>query len=170
MDSLADFGFLLKDISRLYSRNFERHASAVGLSLADARVLRHLQRNPGLSQARLAWLTETDPMTLGRTVKRLESEGLIERRPCAKDGRAITLRLRSEAAPLLKTTAKLSRRALEEALAGLGVAERTRLLKTMRAIHANLDALVPGFADRGLPAERPAARPSRRAAGGVRRC
>ena len=42
-EHLKDFGFLLKDVSRLYSRNFERQSAALGLSLAQCRVLAHLE-------------------------------------------------------------------------------------------------------------------------------
>ena len=34
MDPLRNFGFLLKDVSRLYSLNFERHATELNLTLA----------------------------------------------------------------------------------------------------------------------------------------
>src|SRR5450759_1266799 len=81
MDPFRHFGFLLKDVSRLYSRNFERHATELNLTLAQCKVLSYLQRNEGISQVRLAYLTDTDPMTLVRILDRMERDGLIERRP-----------------------------------------------------------------------------------------
>ena len=53
-EHLKDFGFLLKDVSRPYSRNSGRHSAALGLSLAQCRVLAYLERHEGISQARLA--------------------------------------------------------------------------------------------------------------------
>ena len=53
-EHLKDFGFLLKDVSRLYSRNIGRHSAALGLSMAQCRVLAYLERHEGISQARLA--------------------------------------------------------------------------------------------------------------------
>jgi hypothetical protein len=44
-------------------------------------VLGHLSRNEGISQARLAELTDTDPMTLVRTLDRMQQDEWIERRP-----------------------------------------------------------------------------------------
>ena len=44
MDPLRNFGFLLKDVSRLYSRNFERHATELNLTLAQCKVLCYAQR------------------------------------------------------------------------------------------------------------------------------
>lgn len=43
IDALSSFGFLLKDVSRLFSRNFERHCAQMGLTLRQSRVLGYLQ-------------------------------------------------------------------------------------------------------------------------------
>lgn len=149
MESLPNFGFLLKDVSRLYSRNFERHAARLGLTLHEYRVLGHLSRNEGISQARLAYLTETDPMTLGRLLGRMEAMDLVQRRPCPEDARVRRLYLRAPAAPLLKRIWRLSNVALAESLAGIDARDRANLMQLMSRIHANLDGLVPGLADRG---------------------
>lgn len=148
MDPLVNFGFLLKDVSRLFSRNFERHAAAHGLTLDQCRVLAHLSRNEGICQARLAYLTDTDPMTLGRLLTRMEERGLVERRALRGDRRVRALYLKPSAGPLLKTIWTLGEAALDEALTGLGAREKKSLLSAMQRIHANLDALVPGVADR----------------------
>jgi MarR family len=81
MDRLRYFGFLLKDISRLHSKNFERHSVTLTLTLtlAQCKVLPHLQRNEGVSQVRLAELADTDPMTLVRFLDRMERDGWVER-------------------------------------------------------------------------------------------
>jgi MarR family transcriptional regulator, transcriptional regulator for hemolysin len=149
MESLRTFGFLLKDVSRLYSRNFARHAARLHLTLDHCRVLSHLARNEGISQARLADLTDTDPMTLGRLLERMEADGLVERRPDPGDRRARILFLREAAAPILEEIWRLSDLARAEAFAGLAAAEKAQLLALMRRIQSNLDALVPGTADRG---------------------
>lgn len=149
MESLANFGFLLKDISRLYSRNFERHASQHNLTLEQCRVLGHLSRHEGISQARLAYLTDIDPMTLGRIVSRMEANGLIERRAIRGDRRVRALYLRKPSGPILATIWKLRDISHEEALAGIGASRRKQLVDVMNRVHANLDALMPGIADQG---------------------
>jgi MarR family transcriptional regulator for hemolysin len=149
MNSLRTFGFLLKDVSRLYSRNFERHAARLQLTLDQCRVLTHLARNEGISQARLADLADADPMTMGRLLERMEADGLIERRPDPDDRRARTLFLRDAAVPLLQEIWHLSDVARAEAFSGLNAGDKGQLLALMQRIHANLDALLPGTADRG---------------------
>jgi DNA-binding MarR family transcriptional regulator len=147
MDSLANFGFLLKDVSRLYSRNFERHAAAHGLTLDQCRVLSHLSRHEGVCQARLADLTDMDPMTLGRLLARMEANGLIERRSVRGDRRVRALYLRKSSGPALETIWRLRDIALEEALADMGPRQRTQLMAAMGRVHGNLAALLPGMAD-----------------------
>jgi MarR family transcriptional regulator for hemolysin len=150
MNKLRNLGFLLKDVSRLSSRNFERHASEVklGLTLEQCKVLVCLQRNQGINQKRLADVTDTDQMTLVRILDRMEQDGWIERRPDPQDRRAWRLHLKPAAAPILKRIWAISDRARGELLAGLDAAERETLISLLERIHANLLALVPGAIDR----------------------
>jgi MarR family transcriptional regulator for hemolysin len=147
MDPLRNFGFLLKDISRLYSLNFERHATELNLTLAQCKVLCYLQRNEGISQVRLAYLTDTDPMTLVRILDRMEVDRLIERRPDPVDRRARRLFLLASAVPVLREIWRVSDRARAETMSGLSTADRAQLVNSMQRIHSNLDALIPGAAD-----------------------
>jgi DNA-binding MarR family transcriptional regulator len=157
IDALSNFGFLLKDVSRLFSRNFELHCAEIGLTLAQCRVLGYLQRNEGISQARLAELTDSDPMTLGRLLARMEAGALVERRRDPSDGRAHCLYLGPKAAPLLDEIWRLSARTRSAAMRGLTAADRGQLLVLLQRVRDNLDAPVPlpASPDRG-PA-RPAA-------------
>lgn len=156
-DPLRQFGFLLKDASRLYSRNVERHLGGLGLTLAECRVLGHLQRREGICQAQLADLTETDPMTLGRLVTRMVDEGLIERRANPQDGRARSLYLGDKALALLDDMWLRADRARGEALAGLTGDERAQLTALLRRVHDNLEILVAGRDRRPAPEPRQAA-------------
>ncbi len=144
MDRLRNFGFLLKDTSRLSGLNFEREAAGLNLTLAQCKVLIYLQRNEGISQVRLAELTDTDPMTLVRTLDRMERDGLIERRPDPADRRARRLFVTAAADPVLDEIWRIADRARAAALAGLSTVERDQLIGLLERIHANLTALLPG--------------------------
>jgi len=148
IDALSTFGFLLKDVSRLFSRDFERRCAGIGLTLPQSRVLGYLQRNEGISQARLAELTDSDPMTLGRLLARMEAGALVERRLDPSDGRAHSLFLGPKAAPLLDEIWRLSERTRAEALTGLDAADRGRLMALLQRIRNNLDVPVPEAAER----------------------
>jgi DNA-binding MarR family transcriptional regulator len=143
MDPLRNLGFLIKDVARLYALNFERNAGGLNLTMAQCKVLCYLQRNEGISQVRLAYLTDTDPMTLVRILDRMEGDGLIERRPDAADRRARRLYLRAPAIPVLDEIWRVSDCARAESLAGLSDADRARLVSLMQHIEANLEKLVP---------------------------
>lgn len=149
MDTVRNFGYLLKDISRLYSLNFERHAVELNLNLAQSNVLCHIESNEGISQVRLAYLTNTDPMTLVRILNRMEEEGLVERQPDPADGRARRLFLTAAAIPVLEEIWRISDCARAETLSGISAADQELLIELMQRIHANLDALMPGAADAG---------------------
>lgn len=154
-DPLRDFGFLLRDLARLNTLNFERHAAAAGstLTLSQCRVLTYLQRNEGISKARLAELTGTDPMTLGRLLARMTADGLVDQRIDATDRRAHRLYLKPDRAlPLLDEIWRSADKCRAEALVGLEPAERTQLMTLLRRVQENLDTLMPGEADRGTPA------------------
>jgi DNA-binding MarR family transcriptional regulator len=155
-DALSNFGFLLKDVSRLLSRDFERRCAAIGLTLQQCRVLGDLQRNEGISQARLAELTDSDPMTLGRLLARMESSALVERRPDPSDGRAHSLYLCPKAGPLLDEIWRLSERTRAVALTGLDSADRGQLVALLERIRDNLDGPMPEAAGSESGAARPA--------------
>jgi DNA-binding MarR family transcriptional regulator len=178
MDRIRNFYFLLKDVARLTARNFERHAAEVklGLTLAQCRVLVYLQRNEGVSQVRLAYLTDTDPMTLVRILDRMERDGWLERRPDPSDRRARRLFLKPAAHTVLRQIWAIGDRSRGEALAGLDVGEKTQLLDLLERIHGNLNTLLPGSAEQMKEGEGPddsiaigARRVARSSSGGTKR-
>jgi DNA-binding MarR family transcriptional regulator len=145
MDSLRNFGFLLKDVSRLSALNFEREATSSGLNLTmtQCKVLIYLHRNQGISQVRLAYLTDTDPMTLVRILDRMEHDGWVERRQDPSDRRARQLFMREAAEPVVREVWRIADRARAASLGGLGEEEREVLVGLLARIHQNLTNLLP---------------------------
>lgn len=160
MDRLRSFGFLLRDVSRLSSKNFERQSTGLNLTLAQCKVLIHLQRNSGITQVRLAALTDTDPMTLVRILDRMERDGWVKRKPDPKDRRARQLYLCPPATPVLRRIWKIADQARAQALADLSEAEHVQLLNLMNRIHVTLKTLVPCESESDKPARAPARRKS----------
>jgi len=148
IDALSNFGILLKDASRLFSRNFERLCAEIDLTLPQCRVLGYLQRNEGISQARLAELTDSRPMTLGRLLVRMEAGALVERHPDPSDARVHRLFLGPKAGPLLDEIWRLSALTRSEALSGLDAADRGQLMALLQRIRDNLDTPIPASAKR----------------------
>ena len=140
-DSLQNFGFLIRDVSRLSAKNFGRHARELEVTVSQCKVLAYLQRHEGISQTRLAELTETDPMTLVRTLDRMQQDGWIERRADPEDRRAHCLYLLDAARPILQRIWKIADQSRAEALGALSVSEREQLVSLLQRVHARLSAL-----------------------------
>jgi MarR family transcriptional regulator, transcriptional regulator for hemolysin len=143
MDRIRNLGFLLKDVSRLWVRYFESLADQIGMTLTQAKVLVFLSRNEGCTQARLAELCDTDPMTLVRVLDRMEKDGFLERRPDPSDRRVYRLFLKPASDPILAEITRIGDRARGEALAGLSTEERTQLIALLERVHGNLLTLIP---------------------------
>ena len=157
--ALNEFGFLLKDVSRLNTRHFEQCALPLGLTLGQCKVIVYLSCNEGTTQARLAQLSETDPMTLVRFLDRMEKDGLIERSSDASDRRAHRVHLGPTAQGVLAEIRRVGDRTRSEVLAGLSTAEQIQLMTLLERVHDNLAGLMPSTAD---GANAPGAPPARR--------
>jgi MarR family transcriptional regulator, transcriptional regulator for hemolysin len=131
-------GFLLHDVARLLKRRFEQNARGAGLTRSQWQVLAYLAPNEGIHQGKLAELLDVEAITLGRIVDKLETLGLIERRPHPSDRRIWLLHLTAAARPKVSQLRQLGDTTRGEALAGLSEADRERLSTTLQILKANL--------------------------------
>ena len=146
-DPHRNVGFLIRDVSRLWAKSFERRAGDLNLTLSQCKVLAILSRNQGTSQARLADLADTDPMALVRTLDRMEQDGWIERQSDPADRRAHRLYLRAPADPVLDRIWEISDQSRSEALRALSPAERDQLVILLELVLSALLAHVPKVRD-----------------------
>lgn len=79
--------YLLAHASHLVSGEFHDTLRARGVSVPTWRVLATLSDGDGMTVGELARISLTNQPTMTKTVFRLESEGLVERRDDAKDRR-----------------------------------------------------------------------------------
>jgi DNA-binding MarR family transcriptional regulator len=135
------FGFLLRDVTRLYVQRFEQHAAALGLTLAQCKALMRLADCEGVSQVRLSELTDLDPMTLVRILDRMESEGWLERRKDPRDRRVHCLYLTGNAKPLLDDIRGLIDVTWEDAFAGIPKQKSDLVMELLDTVRGNLIAL-----------------------------
>jgi DNA-binding MarR family transcriptional regulator len=137
-DRLQNFGFLIKDIGRLYTKLFEYQADHLGITLAEAKVLTSLGRNPGLNQIQLAELSGVEPMSLVRILDRMEADNWIERRRHPTDRRARQLHLKEQARSTLDQIWTLSGQVRVQALAGFKADERNLLVDLLERVHVKV--------------------------------
>jgi DNA-binding MarR family transcriptional regulator len=125
------FGFLVNEVGRLYSQQFDRSArEALGLSQAQCRllvVLSSLEGEP-VSQAELAQRMGLTPMAVATLCDRMAAAGWIERRPSATDRRANELHIQPKARDALVQALAIGDDLTGRALAGLTSSERTQLV------------------------------------------
>ena len=126
------FGFLVNDVSRLYSQQFDRLArERLGLSQAQCWLLAVLAWHEGaapLSQAELAQKLGLTAMAVAGMCDRLAAAGWIERRAHPEDRRVNHLHIKPAARKALEQALAIGDELSARTLAGLGAAERTQLL------------------------------------------
>lgn len=161
---MKTLGFLLKDLSRRFVARFETHASELSLTLMQCKVLVHLEKNEGVSQAKLAELTDVEPMNMVRILDRMEAEKLLERRQDPADRRARRLYLTKKAKPLLGEIWRLAEKTRDELFVGVPKAERDTFTAVLERMHENACELERRALDDATPARPKATRASLKSA------
>ncbi|HEY5101853.1 MAG TPA: MarR family transcriptional regulator [Steroidobacteraceae bacterium] len=146
MEQLRNFGYLLKDLGRLYTRRFEERAEALHLTLPQCKTLGYLTRNEGVSQVRLGELAEIDPMSMVRILDYMEAEGWVERRPDPNDRRARCLFIKDKARAILDEIWALADETRTEFLGALSTDESLQLIDMLERIHARARAIAASAA------------------------
>lgn len=136
-------GFLLADVVRLLRAEFNRRARCHGVTLAQAKVLLRLTREPGMRQVELAEVLEIAPMTLVRLLDQLVRAGHVERRPDPADRRAFRLYVTPAAKTVLGRIEGVARDVRAIALRGVPRAERAALAHALATIKRNLSRASP---------------------------
>lgn len=143
MNPSRTFGFLLEDTIRLYAQRFERRSGVLGLTLAQCKVLVHLVDHEGISQMRLAELTDLEPMALARALDSLECRGWLERSHDPADGRANRLFLQAKSKPLVDDIWHLLDLTRREAFAGIPMRHAELMIELLERIQSNLALAEP---------------------------
>lgn len=152
----AAYEYLLIDVARIYKTLFNRRFQPLfGLTQAQSRTLIHLARTEGINQAGLAELLEIQPITLARTLDRLEADGWLERRQDPKDRRAFTLHLLPKSQPALDEMRELALALREQTLESLNTKERLAFVRTLEVVRNNITAIDARNA-RSRPEQEPA--------------
>jgi DNA-binding MarR family transcriptional regulator len=93
-----------------------------------------------LNQTELADRIGVEQQTLGRVLRDLESEGLIERVPSAHDQRAKVIRLKRAADPVMRQIAGIQEEVRCKLLGGIDPKDLSTCMSVFAAILANMDA------------------------------
>lgn len=135
---MESLGWQIGEISNALKRLFDRRAAEVGVTRAQWRVMAQLIHHPGLRQAALAERLDIEPITLTRTVDRLEEAGLVERRADPADRRARLLFLTEEAQPTVERLRDLAAELNAAVFGSLTDPQLEALQQSLATIRANI--------------------------------
>ncbi|MEM8756112.1 MAG: MarR family transcriptional regulator [Pseudomonadota bacterium] len=136
-------GYVANHMARLFAIGLQRRIKPLGLAPAQFMTLLELWAEDGLTQAELVERIDVEQATMANTLKRMERDGLIERRPHPEDGRARRNWLTPAAKALQGPATDAARAQNEAALGDLTEAERSAFLdlsgRIIRRMQANGD-------------------------------
>ena len=133
-----NIGFLVNDISRLISTEYNKIMKPLGLTRAQWRVVVHLHRADGLTQSDLADLLDVGKVSVGGLIDRLEHSGWVERRDDPQDRRSNLVFLTKKGRAIEKKMETTGRELTRQTLRNLGSDERTQLVDLLIAVKNNL--------------------------------
>ncbi|QSI32174.1 MarR family transcriptional regulator [Variovorax sp. RKNM96] len=147
-DFTQRFGFLVKNVGKLYSEEFDRLArERIGLTSAQCRLLgalaMHGDEEP-LSQAELAQRLDLTPMAVAGLCDRMAAAGWIRREPSATDRRVNRIHLQPSAEKALDAALSISDGLNARVMLVLSQPERAQLLSLLGKVRESLVDITSG--------------------------
>lgn len=127
-------GYLANHMARLFERGLVRQIAPIGLASAQFMTLLELWGGDGITQQDLRLRLDVEQATMANTLKRMERDGLITRRPHATDRRARLIFLTDKAQGLQEQAIIAAKAQNAQALEGLSTQEQGDLLALMTRV------------------------------------
>ncbi|MQX35511.1 MarR family winged helix-turn-helix transcriptional regulator [Roseospira navarrensis] len=143
-DKTASAGYLANHMARLFAHGLQQRIQPLGLAPAQFMTLLELWDADGLTQKQLRDRLDVEQATMANTLRRMERDGLIVRRPHPDDGRAQQAWLTPAARALRAAATDAARDQNARALADLTEAEAAAFLDLMRRVIRTLRAAEDG--------------------------
>jgi len=136
-------GHLIRRLHQISTSVFRRGMTEAGIDLSPVQfaALDALSRAARVDQATLAGMIAYDRATIGSVVDRLQTRGLVTRRPSKADRRARELELTAEGRHLLRRAWPVVAALQADILTGLGPEDRARFLDLAQRIATAGNAL-----------------------------
>ena len=124
-------GPLLHDAARAVRRRFEQRSTGYGLSSAQWRLMAILGRDGRSSQSRLAEQLEIESISVSRLLDRMEAGGWVSREMDENDRRVRIIVPTDKTIAAYEDVRRMASEVYDEALAGIGAAERAALVLSL---------------------------------------
>lgn len=130
---------------------FRRRIAHTGLTPDQFTVMRNLAEgdSQGLTQSQLTNLMSSDPNTMAALIERMETAGLVERRPHERDRRSHRIRLRPKGRSRYRQLVAIAVNLQEDVLAILPAAQRPEFLKELTRVADSCRAMARDERRRG---------------------
>ena len=138
------FGYLINDVTLLVRKHFDRRAIKYGLTRAQWRATKMLNRFEGLRQNELAEQLDMEPIAVGRVIDRLQAAGFVERRTDPRDRRAWRLYITEQARAVIDDMEDVAREVRRDATLGISVQDMLQMMDVMNRIKSNLQTFDQG--------------------------
>ncbi len=130
-------------LSRMHFQYCDAQFDSLGISPGQVPILMELGRHGEMSQKDLADKVRVTPATISGTLKRLEKNGFIERKPMQDDMRVSLVSLSAEGKQLMEEARSIFHEADEIPLQGFSNEERAQLLAYFKRMANNMrDSIV----------------------------
>jgi DNA-binding MarR family transcriptional regulator len=133
-------GYQLMHVARLHRARTARLLEGLGLFPGQEQVIEALATQESMSMSELADVLRVRPPTASKTIARLSTLGLVERRTADGDGRVVRVALTQEGREMAEAVEALALDIEAEVVADLDARERRRLRKLIRRVERSLRA------------------------------
>ena len=137
-DKDLGIGYLVTDIARLMTTQYNRIMKPTGLTRAQWRVIIQLKRRNGQTQSELAHVLDMGKVSVGGLIDRLEESQWIERKADPEDRRVNRVYLTSKAHEIDDEMTKTGFTLIDQTLRNLSADERETLINLLIAVKQNL--------------------------------
>ncbi len=131
-------GYLVNHMARLFATGLHRRIAGLGLAPAQFMTLLELWAEDGLTQAQLVERLDVEQATMANTLKRMERDGLIERRAHPGDKRALQNWVSERARSLQEPAIQAAQAQNAQALEGVSEEDKATFLRLAHKIIANM--------------------------------
>ena len=131
--------FALAQVCRAHRTHVGELLATHGLHVGQEMVLVELWQDDGLRGGDLADRLGVEPPTITRTLRRLESCGLVERRADPEDARSLRVYLTGRGKALEEPVLRCWERAEQTVLAGMNDGDRQTFRRLLDRVKSNLD-------------------------------
>lgn len=141
-DRNSSTGYMANWAARLFAKAIDVRLKPHGLAAAYMPIFFALVRGEELSQRALAEAAAVEQPTMAATLKRMERDGLLEKRPDPTDGRGTLYRLSGRGMEMSAKVREYGQSINAAALSGVSAEESAAMLATLRKVIGNLEGWI----------------------------